>query len=119
VRELENVLQRSMVMAGGTLIELEDLAPQVRDAKGLVISDGVVASSSLPIPPDFFSNFDVPLAGKMEQLAEIFEKKLIVHALEQNNGHRQDTADQLGISRKSLHNKMAKYELFDREEAGR
>ncbi len=117
VRELENVLQRAMVMAGGTLIELGDLAAGVREARPLpILAGGGSMEESLPLPPDFFTNFDVPLAGKMEQLAEVFEKKIILHGLEKMSGHRQTTADLLGISRKSLHNKMAKYEMFDKDD---
>ncbi len=115
VRELENVLQRSMVMASGTLIELSDLPPNIQEAREL--ADAGVSPSGLGLPPDLFTNFDIPLAEKMEQLAEVFEKKIILHALQRNNGHRQATADMLGIARKSLHNKMAKYELFDYGEA--
>jgi DNA-binding NtrC family response regulator len=126
VRELENVLQRSMVMAGGTLLQMEDLPPQVREAqprrepRSTESSNGSSQAREdcgLSIPPDFLTNMEVPLANKMEQLAEIFEKELIINALEKNDGRRQPTADMLGISRKSLHNKMAKYELYARENA--
>jgi len=36
---------------------------------------------------------------------------LILEALKEENWKRQETADRLGISRKSLHNKMKKYDL--------
>ena len=114
VRELENVLQRAMIMANGTIIELTDLPANVQQAREL--TEDYTAANGLTLPDDLFTNFDVPLAGKMEQLAEIFEKKIIIHALQRTSGHRQSTADLLGISRKSLHNKMVRYGLFDRED---
>lgn len=121
VRELENVLQRSMVMAGGTLLQLGDLPPQVQQAqpeeeKGITSATAFACDHSLP--EDFFTDLKVPLAEKMDQLTEIFEKKIIAEALERNAGHRQATADMLGISRKSLHNKMARYEMYSKDEAG-
>jgi len=145
VRELENVLQRSMVMAGGTLLQLQDLPPQVQEARrnrpvsnatdnSAAVSSASVSGSAqadrgdlntpeatgdvggLSLPPGFMTDFQTPLAGKMEQLAEIFEKRIIQEALLRNNSKRQPTADMLGISRKSLHNKMAKYRLYDQED---
>jgi len=114
VRELENVIQRAMVMASGTLIEIGDLPANVQQAREM--TETITLPAGLTLPEDLFTNFDVTLGGKMEQLAEIFEKKIIIHALQRSGGHRQSTADLLGISRKSLHNKMAKFALFDREE---
>jgi len=114
VRELENVLQRAMVMTAGTVLDLADLPPQVQEARQM--SPEVTAPSDLSLPADLFTDFSRPLAEKMEQLAEIFEKKIIIQALQKNGGHRQSTADLLGISRKSLHNKMVRYGLFDRED---
>ena len=44
------------------------------------------------------------------------ERRSIRSALVRATGRRQETADLLGISRKSLHNKMKKYGIDDREE---
>ena len=60
-------------------------------------------------------NFDMPLAERVEQVVEAEEKRIIEAALERMNGKRQETADLLGISRKSLHNKMLKYGMFGGE----
>ena len=40
------------------------------------------------------------------------EIRMIGWALDKASGHRQESVDLLGISRKSLHNKMQKYGLF-------
>jgi DNA-binding NtrC family response regulator len=53
------------------------------------------------------------MADKIEQIAAKTEKDLILRALNHCDNHRQAAADLLGISRKSLHNKMVKYDLFD------
>ncbi len=131
VRELENVLQRAMVMAGGTLVKLQDLPPQVQETRhsnsagrsspqirATTPSPSPTANECPTVPPGFLTDFDTPLAAKMEQLGEIFEKELILKALDKNNGHRQATADMLGISRKSLHNKMVRYNLLNEKDDG-
>lgn len=126
VRELENVLQHAMVMAGGILLQPQDLPPQVRSAKGQISAQAsappagqgeALASTDAPVglPDGFSADSDLPLAEKMAQLTEVFEKKLIQDALLQNDGHRQATADQLGISRKTLHNKMVAYDLYEKK----
>ena len=53
-----------------------------------------------------------PLADQVEKVVEREEKRIILAALRRMNDHRQETADLLGISRKSLHNKMHKYGLL-------
>jgi DNA-binding NtrC family response regulator len=60
----------------------------------------------------------VPLAQRIESIVEEEERRMILAALSKMNGRRQETADLLGISRKSLHNKMHKYGMFDRDEDG-
>lgn len=49
------------------------------------------------------------LQNKLEALVSGAEEKLILEALKEENWKRQETADRLGISCKSLHNKMKKY----------
>jgi DNA-binding NtrC family response regulator len=52
-------------------------------------------------------------------VADHIEKYLIRAALRTTKGHRQESADLLGISRKSLHNKMVRFGLFDEERQSR
>jgi len=111
VRELENVMQRAMVMATSTLIKKDDLPPTVVSGAGSVLMKDK-QDGELGIGAASLEDFSVPLQQKVERLAEDLEKRIIVAALGKANYHRQATADMLGISRKSLHNKMVKYNLF-------
>jgi DNA-binding NtrC family response regulator len=52
---------------------------------------------------------DVSLQGAVSEAAEEIEKRMIQEALRAHDGRRQQAADALKISRKSLHNKMKKY----------
>ena len=88
VRELENVIERAMVITKGNFIKAEDLhlSPQVM--KG----DGVVKT------------------GKDKTIKSI-EKKHITKILMENNWNIQKSAEQLGIDRVTLYNKIKKYKL--------
>jgi DNA-binding NtrC family response regulator len=105
VRELENAVQRSIILCNGDMIQREDLPPNLYQSE-VKISEGI---------PDE-DNFDTPLSDKISQITERYEKIYIMSALQKGGYHRQDSADLLGISRKSLHNKMIKYGLFNTEE---
>lgn len=43
------------------------------------------------------------------------ERNRVLAALDANSGRRQDMAQNLGISRKGLREKMRKYQIFDEE----
>lgn len=95
VRELENIVQRSIVLSYDEIIENKEL-----------LEIYPLLSGSLREVPSTAS-----LQDKLENLVSDVEEKLISEALNEENWKRQETADRLGISRKSLHNKMKKYGL--------
>jgi DNA-binding NtrC family response regulator len=115
VRELENTIQRAMILATGSTITVEDLPAAIRegghDREGSNAWLEQLANDSAKMRA-LIEDFSLPLQEKIERLTEELEKKLIVAALKKANFRRQETADLLGISRKSLHNKMVKYNLF-------
>jgi len=88
VRELENAVERAVVMADGETIELADL-----------LHYGLPAGQ----PPE-------PAAGG--RLAEV-ERLEILRALRQFNGHKSRAASYLGINRKTLREKIRKYDIDD------
>ncbi|MZH02797.1 MAG: sigma-54-dependent Fis family transcriptional regulator [Nitrospinae bacterium] len=95
VRELENIIQRCIVLSCDKIMENKEL---------------------LEVYPLFSGEFrevraNTSLQNKLDNLVSDAEEKLILEALNQENWRRQETADRLGISRKSLHNKMKKYGL--------
>jgi DNA-binding NtrC family response regulator len=116
VRELENVIQRSMVLSASPFITLETLPDDVhREPTEADMARRKEVDALLPA--EVMDDFNIPMQEKIDRVNEGLEIRLIEEALNRCNGKRQPTADLLGISRKSLHNKMAKYELFaDRED---
>jgi two-component system response regulator AtoC len=95
VRELRNVLQRVYVMTEGDLITAEWLPvnpPAAQAAAGA--SDG---------------GFRVPLGSS---LADV-EQRLIQHTLRHYGNHKERTAAALGVSLKTLYNKLKSYDTED------
>ena len=93
VRELENVIQRCLVLSYGKIMENKELLE--------IYPNLAEGGQQAPTGPG--------LQNKLEALVSGAEEKLILEALQEENWKRQETADRLGISRKSLHNKMKKY----------
>jgi DNA-binding NtrC family response regulator len=90
IRELENTIERAVVLARGEEIELEDL-----------IYHGIGRSVS----------FIGSINGKFTSLEDI-EKEYIGHVLRAQNGNRSRTAEILRIDRKTLLAKIRKYNLL-------
>jgi DNA-binding NtrC family response regulator len=88
VRELENVIERAMVITKGNLIKADDLhlSPQILKEKGAALSTDDKTIKSL-------------------------EKKHIAQVLDENKWNIQKSAEQLGIDRVTLYNKIKKYKL--------
>jgi DNA-binding NtrC family response regulator len=91
VRELENVVQRSLVLARGETVTREDLPPQVLSA----------ASPSSPDEP----GASATLRDKVSAL----ETSAIREALDAEGGNQSRAAARLGMSERALRYKLAKY----------
>lgn len=91
VRELENVVERIVVLARGDEVTLADLPDYLR-------SPGRTDSAKLALPDQ-----GVSLEG--------MERNMIVSALCKFNGNQSKAARYLGISRKVLLTRMAKYHI--------
>ena len=91
VRELENIIERAVVIAREDVISVEDLPFREGMEEAL---EGRRAEESL-------------LRGSIEEL----EKKLIVEAMEKAGDHQTRAAELLGISERMLRYKLKKYGL--------
>lgn len=86
VRELKNVIERMMIMSTAETITLHEVP------RGL---------------------FQEEVFGK--KLTKDNEKLQIIQALEVNGGHREKTAQYLGISRRTLQYKLKKFNLLEKQ----
>lgn len=91
IRELRNLVERMVVLARGDKLTLRDVPAEVRSGTG-----------GSPL-----RNTALAGATSMEQA----EKAMIEQALEANDGNRTRAAEQLGISRRTLHRKLNEFDL--------
>lgn len=94
VRELANVIEGCVALSNDSAINVEDIPSKVRSPQ---IRGGF-------LPNDFMQN------GTELSLQEQ-EMKLIISALVRHGGHREKTANELGITRRTLQNKIKKMNL--------
>ena len=98
IRELENVLERAMIYCEGEMIETADL-----DLRGLPARPAGANSSGAP-------NQGQILTDTVEPLEEL-ERRAIIQALAKWHGNRTRASDALGISRRTILNKIKRYGL--------
>ncbi|MDC7234261.1 MAG: sigma-54 dependent transcriptional regulator [Spirochaetales bacterium] len=84
IRELKNIINYAAALAVKENIDLEDL------------------------PPSFLQE---TAETRSESLLESSEKELILKTLRKTNNNKKKTAEILNLSRKTLYNKLAKYEI--------
>jgi two-component system response regulator AtoC len=98
VRELENILERAVIYCGGTIISEEDIDLR----KSPVVPQSVTPSGT---PAEIPAQSSASLSLSMEDI----EKRAILNALAQCNGNRSRAAELLGLSRKTVLNKIKAY----------
>lgn len=100
VRELKNIIKRAIVIARDR-IELTDLPIEVRNPE----KGPVAREVTFPIEAG------LPLMEASRRVTIEIEKKLIQDVLRRTEGHHEKAARLLGISRRTLYNKMKEYHL--------
>lgn len=110
LRELRNVLERSLLLCDGKILEKEDLLmpPEFSSAQPKTIVRSQPSVSSVPEPA--LESSKAPMMPMKQQLADA-EKRLIQQALERLDWNVSRTAQQLEVSRSWLHAKVRSYNL--------
>lgn len=136
IRELENVLERALILSRSDVLETDSLPPQVLDsvqaeervqrtgktgssgpglgASGQTASGkGVLAVGALRSLADEALSANLGVAGMSETgtLLEEAERNALMQALHLHDGHREKTAEALGISRRTLQYKLKRFGL--------
>jgi len=101
VRELENVIERSVALATSSIIGLGDLPKEISGA------------AARPSP----ALADLPEEGcALEEIVNEVERRLILQALDRSGGVRGVAAKLLGVSTRSLRYRMQKLSLASEDE---
>ncbi len=108
VRELENVLERAIILARSDQLTPETLPPH--------LTEQVRHPDPAPARHSGASSgpHGDPQAGETPASFLEAERRTIEQALEANEGHRERTAEALGISRRTLQYKLKKFGMAKR-----
>lgn len=83
----------------------------IRELEHTIEKAVILAENEILSPDDFLSGAeDVDFPDRPETLEEM-EKKMIISALKRNQMNQSLTAEQLGITRQTLYNKIKKYDI--------
>jgi len=113
VRELENIIQRAVVLGRKGVIGLNDLPDEIAQPNE-GSHDGRIDRFQTTGSHTANSWSGEPLGDALEY----HEQQIILAALNANNWNRQQTSDQLGINRTTLYKKIKQYGLDSIHRAG-
>ena len=120
VRELENVLERALILNRADIITPDTLPPEILNPPPYMAPPQEAYHSSLPeaFPgessnayPEYPSSLE---SGRRHISLDDAEREALQKALNMHDGHREKTADALGISRRTLQYKLKKFGLIRR-----
>jgi DNA-binding NtrC family response regulator len=103
VRELRNVLERAVILAGEGTIDVKHLPPFLQNRPVTIVAGeerAVAAAASEDLESVRF---------QIGTTVEEAEKGLILRTLEHTSNNKTRAAEILGISLKTLHNKLKEY----------
>ena len=100
VRELRNVIERAVIMAGEGEIQLRHLS-------GASASSAVAAATPREVPPQTVSDdmLQMPVGARMEEVEEAYLRLTLKHT----NDNKTRAAEILGLSLRTLHNRINAY----------
>ena len=104
IRELKNMINQAVLLSDEGLVAPAGLTPVPSFAP-----EPIDPASSDPASPENCGDGD--LSSRMERVIEEHEKQIIRRTLEESRYNKTAAAEALGISRKTLFNKMSKYQL--------
>jgi DNA-binding NtrC family response regulator len=96
VRELKNVIQRAVISA----------------------SEDILRTGNLPIRISQYQDRETKMTIRIGMTIAQVEKELIIRTLDHTGGNRSRASEVLGISRRSLYNKMARYNFPNQQNNG-
>jgi len=121
IRELDNVIQRALVMMSGDTIQEQDIllddlfVMEESQQKVETLSESMPLDSNMSQAPldSVIDHIDDSMTADFKPLEfpldlKARETQLILETLKQNSGHRQKTAEDLNISPRTLRYKIAK-----------
>lgn len=97
VRELENTIERAVVLCSGREIELDDLPPAIK----------TLGASRPTAPPESY----IDLSGTLDEVLERVEERVIKRVFGEVSGNISELARRLNMGRATIYRKAEKYQL--------
>jgi len=110
IRQLENVIERMVLLSDGPELKVEDIPAEIRSAERSLDLGGIDSLREEPVPDGDFKDI---VKAHTQQV----ERELIRKALEEDDWNVTRAAKRLGISRKGLQLKMKDYDLRTMQES--
>lgn len=114
VRELENIIERSLAVERGSEISLPSLGFPASARVTSALGTGETADAVLPDP----ATVELPAEGMdLEGLLETLERAYLAKALERSGGAKQEAARLLGLSFRSFRYRLTKHNFEGAEDS--
>jgi len=104
VRQLDNILLKSVVRAQGNILSMLHLADEIRNAKAPLVDDIEISVAAKKQSDD----------GQSVKSLKIIEREHIIQVLSKTGWHKGKTCEILGISRPKLDRRIVEYGLIER-----
>jgi DNA-binding NtrC family response regulator len=104
VRELRNVLERAVILAGEGVIEIKHI-PVFLQGRAAMAAAATAGATAAVAAPDDAETVRFNIGTTVEEA----EKGLILRTLDHTRNNKTRAAEILGISLKTLHNKLKEY----------
>ena len=111
VRELENIIEHAVAVAGKNIVTEEDLPEYLVNLHDETPPD--TEKGSADAPESFFKK-----GLSLETELENYEKHILLAALKRVNGVQKRAAEILGINYRSLRHRLEKYDLLGAKQPG-
>ena len=105
IRELRNVLERAVILTREGTIQMAALPVNLQTKAPLAAAATVAGSAPPPVAAADSESLNLPIGTTVEEA----EKGLILRTLEHTRNNKTRAAEILGISLKTLHNKLKEY----------
>jgi two-component system, NtrC family, response regulator AtoC len=104
IRELENVVERTVLLSDSLVLETDDLPTELR--KAVSVAEAADHAAAPVGGPNLIESAGLSLKEAVRQGRVRIERELIARALQETGGNVTHASQRLGISRKSLQLKM-------------
>ncbi|WP_435018832.1 sigma 54-interacting transcriptional regulator [Tundrisphaera sp. TA3] len=118
IRELENVIERAVVLADGPALTLDDLPLEVREPGRRRVAVRALKPSRRPGRPSILPRPASPTGpgvglAPSDPEADAYERHRLIDALDEARGNKSEAARLLGLPRSTFFSKLKKHGLAD------